>query len=1152
MLEIKMNKRNLIKKNNILIFMIFSLGAFIFLIWTSEQVSAAKADQFYYENYTCENFIDIVDSTNMPVGGSYTQIGNKTESPVSAWTGIRYASYNDAPVNDTALGPRWECAAITSPNNTCSVLEKGFNNRSINYSVRLYAGYGGGANKWRVLIDVFNIRYPWCWTPIISDAKVSPESEDYNTQFTFTINVTNPIATTNVSLWTRTVGGSWTFVSSRTCTNCSKQNLTFTKTFTSGDIGDQEFKFNATDNQGFSTQAGNPSTLGTRTNECIDSGNDCVFTITNVVVSSGAPTLEYETVNGVTSEATEGWGKPNWVFSVNVSNPAGGAGNISLNLSINTGSGFVKKANSTCFAPCSTPANFTFYLNLSCSDISGTAQYRFTATNLNGTSTTTQSFIIEKDDITFEHVLGNGSIANRSGEQLDGFELRVFDNDNNTYIMNNTNITFSVMRDSSTWGTGVVVATNASGSAIYNFNPTCSPRYDVGLRDWKAETLSSSQCYKATASDTYDVTIIGDITPTLAKPKYHYETGGQNFSQEQTINFLGSSVDDCGTALTLNTTLAAAEVEFYMSGAGDYNCTEGIDLVGSNAYSCDLATSISTNKGWYNASIFTNKSNYYSNLIEKTGDPGEFYIGALKRLASPYVTPNSSGWGVPNWNFSVVASSGDPDETYNVVLYVGTTWPPTTVCNETTSPACYNQTSTECVAPGCTNTLMNWYANFSCANIGTWYYRFGMGNYYEENIKSITITRNDVNITHLSGNGSSASLVNPAILNLTAYDLTKDSSEISNLLYIKFNVTTNGNSFAYAGSNLTNASGNVIFSFLPTIAYSSGVQKWNAYVDTAASTCYNPYLTENFSVTLSTEYNNPPAYYNETINEVTSGLTMGWGQQTNFSISVNDTEGSDINISLQVNTNGTYVQIANATCLSCSAKTQYNFTYDNFACSNINPTSYYKFVITDGESNVETTARLFVIEKDDITFEHVLGDGSIANRSGEQLDGFELRVFDNDNNTYIMNNTNITFSVMRDSSTWGTGVVVATNASGSAIYNFNPTCSPRYDVGLRDWKAETLSSSQCYKATASDTYDVTIIGDITPTLAKPKYHYETGGQNFSQEQTINFLGSSVDDCGTALTLNTTLAAAEVQFYMSGAGDYNCTEGIDLVGSNAYS
>ena len=390
---------------------------------------------------------------------------------------------------------------------------------------------------------------------------------------------------------------------------------------------------------------------------------------------------------------------------------------------------------------------------------------------------------------------------------------------------------------------------------------------------------------------------------------------------------------------------------------------------------------------------------------------------------------------------------------------------------------------------------------------------------------------------------------------MTVFDLTKNSSDISSPLYVGFNVTkTSLTNFKNMGSNITNASGSVIFSFLPDGDFTSGERRWFGSVDTATSTCYNSIYTQNFSVTLTITVGNAyPRYYNETVNGVTSGYTAGWGGQWNFSISVNDTEGDDLNISLQVNTTGIYQEIGRANCSACSgAAQQFNFTYTNFSCANINPSAQYRFLVSDNSSNTNTTTlHTFTVEKDDVIFEHVLGNDSIANRSGSQIDVFKLRVYDTDNATYTMNLTNITFSVMRDGVTWGAGALNTTNTSGDVIFNFDSTCSPRYEVGSRNWKAEVLSST-CYKDAVSSIFDLTIIGDIASVLTKPKYNYESGGQNFTQEQTISFLGSSVDDCGTALTLNITLAAEEIKFYgIHPEITYNCTQGIELVGSNAY-
>ena len=282
-------KRGLIKKNGVWIFVALALLASVFLIVNSQQVSAGKSSQYYLQNLTCENFTDgvlwsvlssksqfnnlylnwtpenpcpgkkncdmvsltsytryaSVGTQTISVGGGLLQIANRTQSPMpfgstgdsvaapAAWSRVRYAGYqNSSIISGDVVGPRYECGNETpgQQNTTCYTARQGFNESYFNYSVRLQGGEAA-ANR-RMLLDTFEIKYPWCWTPMLSDATVSPESADNTTEFTFTINVTNPVATTTVYLWTRTVGGTWGQEgSSQNCVNCARGLLSFLATF---------------------------------------------------------------------------------------------------------------------------------------------------------------------------------------------------------------------------------------------------------------------------------------------------------------------------------------------------------------------------------------------------------------------------------------------------------------------------------------------------------------------------------------------------------------------------------------------------------------------------------------------------------------------------------------------------------------------------------------------------------------------------------------------------------------------------------------------------------------------------------------------------------------------------------------------------------
>ena len=102
---------------------------------------------------------------------------------------------------------------------------------------------------------------------------------------------------------------------------------------------------------------------------------------------------------------------------------------------------------------------------------------------------------------------------------------------------------------------------------------------------------------------------------------------------------------------------------------------------------------------------------------------GLFFLFPVKKLETPAGTPATGGWGRPDWNFSVIASSGDPDITINITLYMGSTVNPTTEC---AAPTCVNQTSIFC--ENCIDRVIYWNRTFNSSDIGTWYYQFKMND----------------------------------------------------------------------------------------------------------------------------------------------------------------------------------------------------------------------------------------------------------------------------------------------------------------------------------------------------------------------------------------------------------------------------------------
>jgi len=199
---------------------------------------------------------------------------------------------------------------------------------------------------------------------------------------------------------------------------------------------------------------------------------------------------------------------------------------------------------------------------------------------------------------------------------------------------------------------------HTSGDANFNFNATCTgeytgaPKFLVGEQTWKAE-LNDSLLNAYLQNDTSgfittNISLQGDIALDFVTPD-----GSTNFTQEQTITFLGATVDDCGDALATTVIYNANTTT-----TDGFECTNNTQ-VGANAFQCIFTTTTATSSGYYNASMYANSSSHYDNDTANLGTGGLFYIDPLRRLASQNVVPTNSLFATKNWNFSIRATSGD-------------------------------------------------------------------------------------------------------------------------------------------------------------------------------------------------------------------------------------------------------------------------------------------------------------------------------------------------------------------------------------------------------------------------------------------------------------------------------------------------------------
>src|SRR3989344_991060 len=163
-----------------------------------------------------------------------TNAGGDSEAAPAAWGSVRYVGYlnNSAVAIGEIIGPRLECGNESpgQQNNTCNTAGKGYNRSYFNYSVRVQGGQDRSNS--RMLLDDFNIRYPWCWTPLIYDLNVSKESGAWGSNFTFRVKVSDYTANVTAYLYKRAVGQTtWNMIGSQqSCNACgtsSGQNITW-------------------------------------------------------------------------------------------------------------------------------------------------------------------------------------------------------------------------------------------------------------------------------------------------------------------------------------------------------------------------------------------------------------------------------------------------------------------------------------------------------------------------------------------------------------------------------------------------------------------------------------------------------------------------------------------------------------------------------------------------------------------------------------------------------------------------------------------------------------------------------------------------------------------------------------------------------------
>jgi len=232
--------------------------------------------------------------------------------------------------------------------------------------------------------------------------------------------------------------------------------------------------------------------------------------------------------------------------------------------------------------------------------------------------------------------------------------------------------------------------------------------------------------------------------------------------------------------------------------------------------------------------------------------------------------------------------------------------------------------------------------------------------------------------------------------------------------------------------------------------------------------------------------------------------TDGWGigVKRNFTVNVTDNTGDTVTVILWESADGgTYTQVANTTCTSCSdTLLVFNRSY---LCSE-KGTRQFKFNATDTEGNSDETKTSdsgdyadddqFTVEEDSVRIELIAGNNTNATLHSSTI--FKLRVFDLDNNTFNLSETaTVTFNVTKQGigSAFATVGTADTNGVGNANFSFTPDRT--FGRFVQEWKGyidEPGGASDCYLFNITESFNVTTLTNI-PELKNETINPKSGG-----------------------------------------------------------
>jgi len=273
--------------------------------------------------------------------------------------------------------------------------------------------------------------------------------------------------------------------------------------------------------------------------------------------------------------------------------------------------------------------------------------------------------------------------------------------------------------------------------------------------------------------------------------------------------------------------------------------------------------------------------------------------------------------------------------------------------------------------------------------------------------------------------------------------------------------------------------------------------------------------------------NRPPSYANLTV----SPELGGWGDTYNFSIYLDDPEQDNLICKLFVNT--TRLIYAGSSSIAGKGNCWVTTSFD---CMDISNATFWFEIVDEEPANTFNTSIAYgpKIRKDRIAITYVAGDGVSIGRYGSTSKQFVVYVEDL-NRSQPAANANGSFWITKDGISFDkyeynqTGQRIKTNASGYLVYELDPDCS--FTTGMQYWQAGI--EDYCYyalNATASN-YTYYVNGSLFFNQVEPAGLKVLRGNNVTISVNIT------DDC------NAIISDASVSFEMKSLKtlqDFSCS------------